>query len=73
VSVIEEPHAQGDEELSLLPPDMNNEEYNRELDRELLQIFLDQTQENLSLLRGLTNTYPTLQTRSTSSVSVPIS
>lgn len=58
VAVIEEPHAQGDEELSLLPPDMNNEEYNRELDRELLQIFLDQTQENLSLLRGLTNSYP---------------
>ncbi len=44
-------------DLSLLPPEMNQDEYNREVDRELFQIYLDQTQENLSLLRALTNTY----------------
>ncbi|HHO48861.1 MAG TPA: hypothetical protein ENN06_10505 [Desulfobacteraceae bacterium] len=44
-------------DLSLLPPEMTQEEYNREVDRELLQIYLDQTQENLSLLRALANSY----------------
>jgi chemotaxis protein histidine kinase CheA len=52
-----------DDDLSLLPPDMFNGEYNRELDRELFHIFLDQTQENLSLLRALTNSYPDASNR----------
>lgn len=41
-------------DLSLLPDEIKNEEY----DKELFQIFVDQMQENLSLLRSLTDNYP---------------
>ena len=40
-----------EDESSLLPDEIKNEEY----DRELFQIFIEQMQENLSLLRALAN------------------
>lgn len=42
-----------EDESSLLPDEIKNEEY----DRELFQIFIEQMQENISLLRALANSY----------------
>lgn len=54
------PRPEKEIDLSLLPDEVRNEEY----DPELFQIFIEQTQENLSLLRSLTDGFANAPNRS---------